>query len=104
MPSCYFCEKNPKEYYLGYYCQSCRKIKNILNIYGVEESLNILESVCIRNEEQRKRKINYEKKKIIAENVELISNVHLEGNTKIGKGTKIFPFAFLTAKLYKLFF
>ena len=25
--------------------------------------------------------------------VELISNVHIEGNTKIGKGTKIFPFA-----------
>ena len=26
-------------------------------------------------------------------NVELVSNVHIEGNTKIGKGTKIFPFA-----------
>ena len=25
--------------------------------------------------------------------VELISNVHIEGNTKIGKATKIFPFA-----------
>jgi len=25
--------------------------------------------------------------------VELISNVHIEGNTKIGKGTKIYPFA-----------
>ena len=25
--------------------------------------------------------------------VELISNIHIEGNTKIGKGTKIFPFA-----------
>jgi len=25
--------------------------------------------------------------------VELISNVHVEGNTKIGKGTRIFPFA-----------
>ena len=27
------------------------------------------------------------------ENVELISNVHIEGHTKIGKGTRIFPFA-----------
>ena len=27
------------------------------------------------------------------EDVELISNIHIEGNTKIGKGTKIFPFA-----------
>ena len=29
----------------------------------------------------------------IKENVELISNVHIEGKTTIGKGTKIFPFA-----------
>ena len=29
----------------------------------------------------------------IQENVEWISNVHIEGHTRIGKGTKIFPFA-----------
>ena len=29
----------------------------------------------------------------LEEGVELISNIHVEGNTKIGKGTKIFPFA-----------
>jgi len=29
----------------------------------------------------------------ISDDVELISNVHVEGNTIIGKGTKIFPFA-----------
>ena len=29
----------------------------------------------------------------LEENVELVSNIHIEGNTKIGKGTKIFPFA-----------
>ena len=29
----------------------------------------------------------------LADKVELISNVHLEGDTTIGKGTKIFPFA-----------
>ena len=29
----------------------------------------------------------------IGDDVELVSNVHIEGNTKIGKGTKIFPFA-----------
>ena len=29
----------------------------------------------------------------IEDDVELISNIHIEGNTKIGKGTKIFPFA-----------
>ncbi len=30
---------------------------------------------------------------IIGEGVELISNVHIEGNTIIGEGTRIFPFA-----------
>ena len=30
---------------------------------------------------------------VISDEVELISNVHIEGKTKIGKGTKIFPFA-----------
>ena len=29
----------------------------------------------------------------LSDDVVLISNVHIEGNTKIGKGTKIFPFA-----------
>ena len=29
----------------------------------------------------------------LEENVELISNVHIEGDTRVGKGTKIFPFA-----------
>ena len=29
----------------------------------------------------------------LKQDVELISNVHIEGNTQIGKGTKIFPFA-----------
>ena len=29
----------------------------------------------------------------LADDVELISNVHIEGNTIVGKGTKIFPFA-----------
>jgi len=29
----------------------------------------------------------------ISDGVELVSNVHIEGNVKVGKGTKIFPFA-----------
>ena len=29
----------------------------------------------------------------LKEGVELISNIHIEGNTTIGKGTKIYPFA-----------
>ena len=33
----------------------------------------------------------------ISDGVELISNVHVEGNTKIGKATRIFPFASIGA-------
>ena len=29
----------------------------------------------------------------LEDNVELVSNVHIAGNSKVGKGTKIFPFA-----------
>ena len=35
------------------------------------------------------------------EGVELISNIHIEGNTKIGKGTKVFPFASITLVFQK---
>ena len=37
-----------------------------------------------------KKQLNLEE---LDDDVEIISNVHIEGNTKIGKGTKIFPFA-----------
>jgi len=30
---------------------------------------------------------------VLEDDVELVSNVHIEGNTKIGRGTKIYPFA-----------
>tara|TARA_B110000967_G_C18738500_1_gene486443 strand:- start:148 stop:927 length:780 start_codon:yes stop_codon:yes gene_type:complete len=30
---------------------------------------------------------------VLENDVELVSNVHIEGNTKVGKGTKIYPFA-----------
>lgn len=79
MPNCYFCEKKARESWGGYWCEDCRKIKNILNIYGVEESLAILESVCIRNEQQRKNKINLVKKKIVKENAE----TDLSGSTNL---------------------
>jgi len=45
------------------HCERCRKIKNIGNTYGFNEILEVLEVVCLRNGEQRQRKINYLKKK-----------------------------------------
>lgn len=54
--SCYFCEK--ERVYTSYYCINCRKIKNICNVYGFEEVLDVLNKVCLRNEKQRQYKIN----------------------------------------------
>lgn len=54
---CYFCEKEPREAVFGYWCQSCRELKNICNVYGFKRSLEILKKCCIRNEEQLEKKI-----------------------------------------------
>jgi len=53
------------------HCERCRKIKNIGNTYGFDEILQVLEIVCLRNGEQRARKMNYLKKKAEKDNKEL---------------------------------
>ncbi len=57
MPNCYFCEKEPREYWGGYWCEGCRKIKNLANVYGFDRVLTILTECCIRNEDQLEKKI-----------------------------------------------
>ena len=57
MGFCYFCEKNVRESWSGYWCSNCRQLKNLGNVYGYERILNILKECCIRNEEQLERKI-----------------------------------------------
>ena len=37
MGRCYFCEDATAENWFGYFCEDCRKIKNIGNIYGFVE-------------------------------------------------------------------
>jgi len=44
------------------FCPSCTKLKRIGNVYGFDKCLKILETCCIRNDEQIDRKINYVKK------------------------------------------
>lgn len=60
---CYFCEQESREYYSGYWCKSCRELKNICNVYGYKRSLDILKKVCIRTEEQLENKIHQNKNK-----------------------------------------
>ncbi len=60
---CYFCEKAPRENYVsGYWCEGCRKIKNLGNVYGFDRILEILNKCCIRNPDQLEKKIEKEKK------------------------------------------
>lgn len=58
---CYLCENE----YVGirsYWCAECRKIKNLMNVYGRDRILNILETCCLRNENQLENKIIKQKK------------------------------------------
>lgn len=63
MGKCYFCETEEREHWGGYWCKSCRQIKNLGNVYGFERTLAILKSCCIRDETQLERKIDGQKKK-----------------------------------------
>jgi hypothetical protein len=59
---CYLCENE----YVGIrntWCAECRKIKNLMNVYGRDRILTILETCCLRNPEQLENKIMKQKKK-----------------------------------------
>jgi len=62
MFTCGFCEKQSTESWTGRWCETCRKLKNLGNVYGFEELYDICERVCIRDEKQRQNKIDLEKK------------------------------------------
>lgn len=65
---CAFCEK--ETCYTQKFCdKTCRKIKNICNVYGFEEVLEVLNKVCLRNEKQRQYKIDAKLKEEIEEKV-----------------------------------
>ena len=57
MGKCLFCESAINEYWFSNWCESCRKIKNLSNVYGFDRVLTILEKCCIRDENQLENKI-----------------------------------------------
>ncbi len=77
MFSCYLCEK--ESCYTTFFCESCREVKRIMNIYGSEECVAILRRVCIRNTDQREYKITTELK-------EKPTEVEIKGRHKNVKG------------------
>ena len=55
---CYLCEV--ESVYTSWFCNDCRKIKNIMNVYGKENVIDILEKVCLRDGKQQTYKIEKE--------------------------------------------
>ena len=62
---CRFCETNPCDSWTGSWCSTCRKLKNLCNVYGFERMLEIVTKCCIRNEEQLEKKIGSHKTEMI---------------------------------------
>ena len=67
--NCYLCEK--ESVYLSWFCDDCRKIKNIMNVYGKKELLEILETTCLRNKNQIGYKIDNIVKKVTFKAIEV---------------------------------
>jgi len=64
MGLCYFCEIEPRVSYLSYYCDTCRKLKNLGNCYGFDRVYTILNKCCIRDPNQLENKIKKHKKSV----------------------------------------
>ena len=57
MGQCYFCEKNDRESFTGYYCNECKKLQRILKLYG-DDVYKTNDLVFIRNTKQQGYKID----------------------------------------------
>jgi len=64
MGLCYMCEKKDRVGYFSYYCEDCRKIKHLLNLYG-DRVNEVLENVLVRPVDKQEHKIKNEIKKDI---------------------------------------
>lgn len=53
---CYLCEK--ERCYTSYFCEDCRQIKNIMNVYGKKDVVSILKTTCLRDQTQIGYKVN----------------------------------------------
>tara|TARA_A100000171_G_scaffold51740_1_gene67096 strand:- start:24 stop:320 length:297 start_codon:yes stop_codon:yes gene_type:complete len=62
MFECYLCLNKKRAGYGGYYCDACNKIGKIIECYGSDEVLDILEQTCLRKD-KKLRDIKIEKVK-----------------------------------------
>jgi len=72
--TCYLCRTEPRVNLLGYYCSKCKRIQDLINLYG-DEVYEVLEICLVRTPDQQtnktnmitKKKLENEKKKIFGE-------------------------------------
>jgi len=61
---CYLCKINQRTNYIGYFCNECKKIQDLIHIYE-SRVYEVLDSVLVRNKKQQSYKISKELKKEI---------------------------------------
>ena len=54
---CIFCQEVEVVTWFSSYCLSCKKIQDLIAVYGLERILAILDNCCIRNTRQLEDKI-----------------------------------------------
>ena len=62
--SCYLCRSESRISYLGYFCENCKKIQDLISCYGTRVH-QVIEEVLIRTPSQQNNKIKLELKKEI---------------------------------------
>tara|TARA_R110000744_G_scaffold130086_6_gene237621 strand:+ start:498 stop:704 length:207 start_codon:yes stop_codon:yes gene_type:complete len=67
--SCYLCREESRISTLGYYCYNCKKIQDLISVYG-KRVYEVLEEVLVRKEAQQKHKIVQEIKKEVNRKIE----------------------------------
>jgi len=63
---CYLCRNESREHLLGYYCAKCKRIQDLINLYG-DEVYDVLEICLVRTPDQQANKTNFITKKKLEE-------------------------------------
>lgn len=54
---CYLCDTDARYSHFSYFCENCQRIKRMINLYGNERVVEILDFVLVRKQEQQQHKI-----------------------------------------------
>ena len=54
---CYLCDTDARYSHFSYFCEKCQRLKRIINLYGKDRVVEILDFVLVRKPEQQQHKI-----------------------------------------------